>query len=294
MRTPGLLEARLAALAALGVALVACSPVDRVARAACDQVDHDGSGSVDNVDADGDGLCDCLRLGVYGYPGSTGDIEQLKAWMHAKLVPTVLIGNRPLTPEILAGFDVLLVQDVRDGADAGNTGREGIGVGIGRAFSDAEVQALVAWVNAGGGLMTLSGFGTTSAENTNVNRLLGPFGLSYGEEHILNGSGAPVVPVVVTHWDASHPIANGMARATVYSAYAVSGGTLVAWEPTAGAYDLGRATQSGLGRVFAWGDEWIEYDSEWSRADLDVRRLWQNAFWWLTPPGYCQIPLPGG
>ncbi len=287
-------HAALALAVSLAAASLACGPRDPVAigHEVCNGVDDDGNGIVDDLDANGDGLCDCLRIGVLGYPGQAGSGDVIRGWLHGRAVPTAILAGAALTPELLGGLDVLLVQDVQDGVATGTVGREGIGIGIGRTFSDAEVQALRAWVDAGGGLMALSGFTGNTGENTNVNRLLAPFGLSYGSQRILVGQGTPVP---VTHWNATHPLASGVAQVGVDGAYAVQGGgTLVAWEPAPGAYDLGRALESGRGHVFAWGDEWIEYDAEWtSQATSQVLRLWLDAFKWLTPAGVCQVPLPG-
>jgi hypothetical protein len=279
----------------LGAVVVACAPaVDRVAvtagvRDVCDGVDNDGNGFVDDADADGDGLCDCLRIGVVGFPGEWGNIDLIRGWMHAREAGTVLVAGETLTPELLATLDVVLVQDVRDGVAEGTVGQQGVGVGIGRTYSDAEVRALAAWVEAGGGLMTLAGFTANADEPTNVNRLLAPFGLSYGAQHVLFSGGDP--PISVRGWDAAHPIASGIGQVGVKGGRPVSGGALVAWESIPGEFDLGRVAQPGRGRVFAWADEWIEYDSEWSRPELQVRRLWQNALAWLTPPGRCRVAL---
>lgn len=293
---PARLGRRAAALAALlAAALLACAPSRDIVASTrpevCDGVDNDENGIVDDLDSNADGLCDCLRIAVLGYPGVWGNIDLIRGWMGARTAPTTILAAQALSPELLAGFDVLIVQDVRDGVAEGTFGQEGIGIGIGRVFADAEVRALEAWVGAGGGLMALTGYGENSGESANVNRLLAPFGLWYAPQPILGGTGGgPEIPV--THWDATHPIASGVSQVGFKNGYPVSGGTLVAWEPMQGAYDVGRAVESGRGHVFAWGDEWIEYDAEWRNSRFQAKRLWLNALKWLTAAGYCQVPLP--
>jgi hypothetical protein len=194
----------------------------------------------------------------------------------------VSLGSQVLTAQMLAQFQVIVVQDVR----AGHQGSEGIGNGIGRTYAGDEVAALQDWVNRGGGLMTLTGY-ADSSEVTNVNKLLAPFGLSHGSTSIL-ASGSSTVPI--SHW-AAHAIAEGVTEVGVDNGYPVSGGTLLAWEPDPGSWDVGRIAEVGSGHVFAWGDEWITYDSEWqSHPDCQLERFWINAIKWLTIFGNCQVP----
>lgn len=141
--------------------------------------------------------------------------------------------------------------------------------------------------------MTLTGFADPS-EITNVNALLAPFGLSYGSTQILFGGGGATVPV--THWG-DHPLAKGITEVGVDDGYPVQGdgAALIAWEPSQGQYDVGRAVEYQGGHVFAWGDEWISYDSEWKlHPDYQVAQFWINILTWLSPTSVCQAPIPTG
>lgn len=278
---PARFSRRAALAASLGAALLACEPSRDVVASA-----HPGLCD----DADGDGLCDCLRVGVLGYPGTSGRVDEIQKWMGEHTASTETLGSQVLTTSLLARFDVLIVQDVRDGVADRRVGQEGVGVGIGRVFAEAEAQALKSWVDEGGGLLTLTGFGLKSGENTNINRLLEPFELSYSPKSVLyTARGRLSIPV--THWNATHPIASGITQVGVMNGYPVlKGGTLIAWQPAQGTYDIGRAVESQRGHVFAWGDEWIEYDSEWSNPAFQVQRLWLNMLKWLTAAEHCQVP----
>jgi hypothetical protein len=44
----------------------------------------------------------------------------------------------------------------------------------------------------------------------------------------------------------------------------------------------------GSGRAFVWGDEWIEFDSEWSTLP-EIERLWVQVFTWIAPPTKCTL-----
>lgn len=228
------------------------------------------------------------RIATLGFAGEWGQGNVFTGWLGTQSTEgTTALADGVLTPEALAPFQLIVVQDVRVGA----AGQAGVGHGIGRAYGAAEVRALQDWVAAGGGLMTLMGYGDSS-EIVNVNRLLEPFGLSYGSTNCLFGGGTTAP---VTHW-ADHPIAAGVTRVGANNGYPVLGaGTLIAWEPTPGSVDAGRALDSGKGRVFSWADEWITYDTEWTgHPDYQVARFWANALTWLTANSGCAVPLPNG
>jgi hypothetical protein len=52
---------------------------------------------------------------------------------------------------------------------------------------------------------------------------------------------------------------------------------------------IGFAMQSAAGRGFVWGEEWIEFDSEWSTRP-DIKALWVNVFKWLQERGCLLAP----
>ena len=40
------------------------------------------------------------------------------------------------------------------------------------------------------------------------------------------------------------------------------------------------AQERGSGRALAWGDEWVEYDSEWQSMP-QIRQFWVDVLGWL-------------
>ena len=54
---------------------------------------------------------------------------------------------------------------------------------------------------------------------------------------------------------------------------------------------MGFAVQLGSGRAFVWGDEWIEFDSEWSTLP-EIKQLWVQVFAWISPLNRCQLQPP--
>jgi hypothetical protein len=239
----------------------------------CDGIDNDGNGIVDDVDLGGDGVCDCLRIATLGSPGGAGSGNVFNAWLQARSNQgATSLGAKVLTKEALAPYQVLIAQNLQ---------------AIGRTYSEAEVQVLADWIKNGGGFMTLIGYSDPS-ERENANRLLAPVGISYGAKPILAKTGPKTVPI--TQWTA-HPVTEGVSRLGVDNGYAVLGqGTVLAREA---GYDLLRAQSVGQGHALAWGDEWITFDSEWTRnADYQVERFWLNAIKWLTPSRQCQVKIP--
>jgi len=153
------------------------------------------------------------------------------------------------------------------------------------------------WVNKGGGLMTMTGYSSPPNDNANVNILLAPFGLSYGEVQILK-KGASATTVPITEF-AAHPITTGVTAVGVDNGYEVSGPAAQTRSPTSPSMqpeaDTGSARPSKLakGHVDVWGDEWITYNSEWvNHPDYQVPLFWTNTIKWLTVAGTCQVAIP--
>lgn len=230
-------------------------------------VDSDAGKSVDG----GTNLCNGATLGVKGTWGA-GDV--FASWLSSRSNSGAsALVDQTLTPDLLANYQVIIAQDVSHN----------------HQYSDSEVRALSDWVNKGGGFMTLTGYSQDSTEVDNVNRLLAPFSMSYGTDHILpKGNGNSTVPI--TMWN-PHPIDAGVTAVGVDNGYAVMGmGDVVA---TGGGNNVGVAQTVASGHVFSWGDEWITYNSEWnSHPDYQVQTFWVNAVKWLTVSSQCQVSAP--
>jgi hypothetical protein len=96
--------------------------------------------------------------------------------------------------------------------------------------------------------------------------------------------------VPITDWTA-HPIDQGVTAVGVDNGYEIQGtGTVIA---RGGGFNVGMAEDVLPGHVFAWSDEWITYDSEWTQhPDYQVELFWVNAIKWLTTATQCQVPIP--
>lgn len=239
---------------------------------ACDGRDDDGNGVIDDVDVEQDGVCDCLSIATLGGdpPSSTSSV--FKGWLSKRSRSgAAALGTAELTDAALAKYQIIVTQDLTQ---------------LGRSYKPQEIDALQRWVEAGGGLLTLTGY--SANEVANVNSVLSRFDLAYGEQGILL-NWLIFFPLPVSDWT-PHPISEGVQTVGMNNGYPVLGsGTSIARKD---GYDLMKVKEVGKGRVIVWADEWITFDSQWSsQPDFQVERLWLNMLKWLSPPNQCQVPV---
>jgi hypothetical protein len=162
----------------------------------------------------------------------------------------------PVTPAFLASFDVIILDKLQ------------------RTYSSEEASAMEAWVRAGGGVLSMTGFANSvDPDITAPNSLLAPFGGQYIPPLLESSS-----LVTITDFSPS-PVT------TTVFALPFAGGYAVQPQPgwTVTAYDTGTPIamigEHGGGRIYMWGDEWVEYSMEWGN---NVQAFWQNGIDWLT------------
>ena len=156
------------------------------------------------------------------------------------------------------------------------------------------MAALKAWVEAGNGMVTLTGFigYGADAEVATINSLLEPVsGISYNVDKYLDSRGGPcgdwLMPdqekedpcycwgntVPVYGWNAAHDISREISQVPImfgYSINAPAGAVVVATQdsgPDAVTQNAGVAMEVGKGKVFAWADEWVIFTKQWRDGD---------------------------
>ncbi len=233
----------------------------------CNGLDDDCNGAIDDIDVAGDGLCDCLQIGVMGNPGSLAS-SSFQAWLEARGTSVTRFGldGTPLTAGQLAAFDVVILDRlVRD-------------------YSAEEAALLRDFVAAGGGVMAMTGYDGSGADRTRPNGLFVGLGVEYLSD-LRNGP--------VTMFD-SHPLTEGLSSVTFAGGYRVGEimGTPGTRTTVARLADgaAGVAVELGEGRAFVWGDEWIQFDSQWSSMP-QITQLWVNVLSWLGPRDRCVVLL---
>lgn len=246
-----------------------CTPVSAF-ETLCDGLDDDCNGAVDDVDLGGDGICDCLRIGLMGTPGTLPSAN-FQAWLEERGTSVTKFHNVD-APELgladLQNFDVVIIDRLI------------------RLYSTEEAQLLADWVSSGAGVMSMTGYTAAEPSWARPNSLLETIGLSYKGGPLANG---PITDFV------NHPVTVGLTSVTFLGGWAVletnaSGTNTVVANLPAGGGAAGTVQQRDEGRVFVWGDEWIEFDSEWSTLP-QIEQFWVNILAWLSPRDKCQTPV---
>ncbi len=214
-----------------------------------------------------DGGCSQLNIGILGNPGSNSS-SNFQSWLEARGTSVQRFqttDGEALTAGALQPFDVIVV-DLPP-----------------RDYTTDEAAIFAAWVSAGGGVASMSGYHNDTSQDWRANSLLAPLGVAYSGQ-LLWGP--------VTQF-ASHPMTVGLTSVTFTGGYGISdlgvaGATRTPIAFLPGPITAGIAVTLGSGHAFVWGDEWIEFDSEWSSMP-QIPQLWLQVFNWLSPPNRCML-----
>jgi hypothetical protein len=212
------------------------------------------------------GACSLLRIGIIGNPGANPSSD-FQTFVKALGTSTARVNTMPtdtFDPALLAGFDVVILDR------------------LARPYTAAEANTLRTWVEAGGGVVSMSGYANSAAPDFYANPLLAPFGLSYG---------GPLISGPANNF-VMHPTTAGLTSVTFAGGYEVTSTPVAGGTSTAiagiGSTWIGYVHQRSMGRAFVWGDEWIEFDSEWSTMP-QIKQLWVNVLTWVGPSGHCAL-----
>jgi hypothetical protein len=218
--------------------------------------------------------CQHLNIGILGNQGSN-PAAHFQTWLETSGTSVQRIQAAAPTPPLdaatLRPFDVVILDRLT------------------RDYTPAEADVITAFVTGGGGLVSMSGYLDNTTDDWHANSLMTGLGVAYSGDR----KWGPVVDFV------AHPITAGLTSVTFVGGYPVADlGTpgavrtaLGFLNPSGSKTPVGYAIQAGLGRALVWGDEWIEYDSEWNNQP-EIKQLWVQTFSWLAPSTKCEITPP--
>jgi hypothetical protein len=279
-------------------------------------------------------LCKPTRILSLGQPakygansGTTDNTDAFQAFMNSNTNGTatmqMLETFTPITDSLLSNYDVVILQALYSSPYDPN--------GL-WTYTDADAAALYDWVtNKGGAIIAMSGyFSDTAVEIQPLNQLLAPFGITYDSDTTFTSTDCPNPPslcycaygsIPFDNWTSAVPdITKNLKKIGVFMARSIkcSGADcqVVATDTvdtTAQSNILGVAKVVGSGRVFAWGDEWVTYTSQWGltpdpqydnavkyaqcvgytpMTSYTVPQFWYNVFRWVAQTTCLTIVVP--
>jgi len=291
---------------------------------------------------DANGKCTCLRLGLLGTLDSAAnnkDTQPFIDWLNGNTDGTATVTMVATKPAVdatfLAQYDILLVANVNSWS-----------------FSSDEKAAVEKWVKeGGGGIIALTGFVSTDAETTATSQLIEFAGMGFqAPTTAQNGQSKPVyykggtvdlknclnwsgsVDALITTPIAFAPQTGSLSKLTLNLNYvgafmgwtvkAPAEATVVAKDPVSGGTIAAAYEVEGKGRIFAFGDEWVIFKSEWvpigqpNNMQMDTynpcwqpavgnapgffqsvqtlyqtKQFWFDAINWVAPPNACNFTV---
>ena len=274
-------------------------------------VANGGNGSIIQVPDAGTGASGpCLTIGMLGRLPTYGAVPgqdntgALQEWLNTKSSAAVdlITTDTTLSSEFLEQYDVLIFQALED--------REG---GPLWTFGDEEKANLEAWLRAGGGLITLTGYGAQATEVNPTNDLLAFTGMSYKTDDILpnctdGGCYCAGNSVPLRGFDPAHPISQHISAVGAFHGRSIDAPSDAQVVASEGTLTYGATKQIDAGRVFMFADEWVSYTSQWQAGGGDpscrtdpnhscygrtadvfyqVPQFWYNALVWASGDAAC-------
>ena len=235
----------------------------------CDDIDNDCDDQIDDVDVGMDGICDCLNIALVGNQGANPSAE-FQAWLEAQGTQVDRISTNPnelLDKATLNKYDIIILDYLV------------------RGYTAEEAMTTQTWVEAGGGLMAMTGFTNQQFAADRPNTLIKPMGLSYNtSKGFFSG---PVTQFV------AHPITMGLTSISFFGGLYIDivqdGVGVNKTIMTLPQGPVGVVQERKNGRLFIFGDEWVEFDSEWKNIP-QIKQFWVQTLSYLGPKESCQVP----
>jgi hypothetical protein len=282
-------------------------------------------------------LCQPVRILSLGQPakygansGSTDTTDAFQAFMNSYTKGTatmqMLETFTHITDLELSNYDVIILQALYTNPYDPN--------GL-WAYTAADAAALHDWVNnQGGAVIAMSGyFSDNTIEIQPLNQLLAPFGITYDGDNTYTTNDCPSTStwgplcycaygsIPFANWNSlATDITKNLGKVGIFMGRSITcpgsdcqivGTNNV--DTTAQSNIVGVAKVTGKGRVFAWGDEWVTYTSQWGltpdpqydnattyaqcvgytpHTSYTVPQFWYNVFRWVAQTTCLTIVVP--
>lgn len=294
---------------------------------------------------DDSGNCTCINIAEFGMTGSFGAVQgqdsstAFQQWLNSKSNAHVDVyaTRTPITADLLTNYDVIILQSLSNSTSYTQQTDYW-------TYSDDEVAAVKEWVqNKGGAIIALTGYYSgNDYEIAPTNQLISFSGLTFEGSDLIWDDDCPPNnstaahggqtcycsggSIPITDWNSASPISKNVSSVGAFRGRSVkvaadANATVVATfhelhtgDYAGKTYDVAVAAQSGSGRVFAFGDEWITYNSQWDGSSLSVPaanydntydpcyqqqpykvfqipQLWYNSLAWCAPMVACALKI---
>jgi hypothetical protein len=265
------------------------------------------------VPCDGGAGCVCppFNVAVMGKPGKWGAVRNgdpptaLMDWLNSSSAGTARADNftdrKTLTADFLATYNVIILASLSEDSD----------VGPWWTFSADEIAAFRAWVENGGGAISLSGY-SSGNEQAPSTQLLGFTGIQYNQDRVGSCIDWQICGCThsstLTDWVLTDPVvaslATGMKMVGFEGGHSIVAPADAHIAATVQGLPVLVGKVAGKGRVLAFGDEWITYTSQWngvgnpSTTDpscktflpqdrYQIAQFWYNMIRWAQPASKC-------
>jgi hypothetical protein len=253
----------------------------------------------------------CLSILSLGTTGTHGDnIDAFQSFMNTYTANsgtgttskmTMIQTRTTITADLLNRYNVLVLQRQGDGE-----------YGQFWKYTQEEVDAVKQWVEAGGAIITMSGYGGDPAEVPPLNQLIAFTGISYNQDNTYpncpdNTCYCHYNTIAFNGWTTDYAdyddLTNNLKSVGQFVGRSLncdgSDCQIFAKDPKWG--NVGIAKKIGKGRILAWGDEWVTYTNQWGLVDdpnasrntqctelvpkvlFSVPQFWYNIFRWSVP-----------
>jgi hypothetical protein len=242
-----------------------------------------GTGGTTPVDEDsgmvcvGD-KCTCISIAEFGKTGAFGAVQGqdgstvFQQWLNTKSTALVDVYDTrtTITPDLLAKYQVVILQDLTEKVAYSQQTDYW-------TYSADEIAAVKDWVNNGGSVITLTGFFSDPPPNEIVptNQLIAFSGISYNGDDILGSCGSDPCycwggSVRITDWNRAEPMTTNITAVGALRGRSINAPADATIFATSGGKNVAVGVKYGKGRVFAFADEWVTYNSQWNDTSLAV------------------------